>query len=205
MWSNDDPSRQTESESNTPNWPLGDRVASSSTSPFAAPPEKEKQRSWEDRPDTASRTISPFEHDRDDDSENEYRWNDDKDEAVRDREKPEKPENRVPPPRDAERLRTADKPKRHRIVDGDTLPKLAVAYLGDRDQYLDIFHANRDVLSDPRLLPIGTEIAIPAAKDSESDQPIGRSADKSNETAWAADDGELVPIPTFALPPRIGR
>lgn len=201
-WSNDTRPRQAESDSDTPDWPVGDRLASSSTSP----PQQAKQWSWEDKPDPASRGSSPFEHGPDEDNENEYRWNDTAEEAVRDKEKPKKTERPVQPARDEDRLRTADKSKQHRIVDGDTLPKLAVAYLGDRDQYMDIFRANRDVLSDPRLLPIGTEIAIPAAKGPKKpSQPIGRSADKSNETAWAADDGELVPIPTFALPPRISR
>jgi nucleoid-associated protein YgaU len=53
--------------------------------------------------------------------------------------------------------------RRHEIADGDTLPRLAERYLGSRDRYLDIYRINQDVLTDPRLLPIGVEIAIPEA------------------------------------------
>jgi len=51
--------------------------------------------------------------------------------------------------------------RRHRIVEGDTLPRLAQEYLGSRDRYLELFQANSDVLFDPRLIPIGVEIVIP--------------------------------------------
>jgi nucleoid-associated protein YgaU len=50
---------------------------------------------------------------------------------------------------------------RHRIVEGDTLQRLAEQYLGDRERYLDLYKANSDVLIHPRLLPIGIEIVIP--------------------------------------------
>ena len=53
--------------------------------------------------------------------------------------------------------------RRHRIVDGDTLSGLAVKYLGSADRYRDIYEFNRDILSSPELLPIGTELKIPAA------------------------------------------
>jgi nucleoid-associated protein YgaU len=50
----------------------------------------------------------------------------------------------------------------HRIVDGDTLEGLAQSYLGSADRAREIFAANRDVLADPKLLPIGAELKIPA-------------------------------------------
>jgi nucleoid-associated protein YgaU len=50
----------------------------------------------------------------------------------------------------------------HRIVDGDTLAALAQRYLGSPSRAGELFEANRDVLSDPELLPIGTELKIPA-------------------------------------------
>ncbi len=53
-------------------------------------------------------------------------------------------------------------PRRHRIVEGDTLPRLAEKYLGSRDRYLELFQINSEVLFDPRLIPIGVEIVIPA-------------------------------------------
>ncbi len=52
-------------------------------------------------------------------------------------------------------------PRRHKIVDGDTLLELAEKYLGDRDRYLEIYQANRDTLPSPEVLPIGIEITIP--------------------------------------------
>jgi nucleoid-associated protein YgaU len=50
---------------------------------------------------------------------------------------------------------------KHKIVDGDNLPALAERYLGSTDRAMEIFEANRDELSDPRILPIGLEIRIP--------------------------------------------
>ena len=49
----------------------------------------------------------------------------------------------------------------HRVVNGDSLPRLAESYLGNRDDYLLIFEANRDVLASPSVLPIGVELKIP--------------------------------------------
>jgi nucleoid-associated protein YgaU len=52
-------------------------------------------------------------------------------------------------------------PQNHRIVDGDTLAALAERYLGSAARAKEIFEANREVLSDPALLPIGAELKIP--------------------------------------------
>ena len=52
-------------------------------------------------------------------------------------------------------------PRLHKIVDGDTLAGLAAKYLGSANRATEIFAANRDVLNDPNLLPIGTELKIP--------------------------------------------
>jgi hypothetical protein len=49
----------------------------------------------------------------------------------------------------------------HRVVDGDTLAKLAARYLGSSDRYGEIFAANRPLLSTPDLLPIGAQLVIP--------------------------------------------
>lgn len=53
----------------------------------------------------------------------------------------------------------------HRIVDGDSLESLAKRYLGDSRLAGALFRANRDVLSDPDLLPIGQRIKIPRGED----------------------------------------
>ncbi len=54
-----------------------------------------------------------------------------------------------------------DRPQVHKIVDGDTLPRLAEEYLGSADRYLEIYEANREILQGPELLPIGVELRIP--------------------------------------------
>jgi len=59
--------------------------------------------------------------------------------------------------------------RRHRIVDGDCLEKLAEQYLGSAALAGHIYQANRSLLPDPQLLPIGVEIVIPTP---ESMQPI---------------------------------
>ncbi len=62
----------------------------------------------------------------------------------------------------------------HRIVDGDTLSKLAVEYLGRADRYLEIYEMNRGVLSSPDLLPIGVTLKIPSRQKVQppADPPI---------------------------------
>jgi nucleoid-associated protein YgaU len=49
----------------------------------------------------------------------------------------------------------------HKIVDGDTLQKLAQRYLGSADHYVDLYQYNRDVLKNPEVLPIGIDLRIP--------------------------------------------
>lgn len=60
--------------------------------------------------------------------------------------------------------------RRHRIVDGDSLESLAERYLGFSARSAEIFEANRNVLSDPEILPLGVEIKIPPA-DVQRPQP----------------------------------
>ena len=56
---------------------------------------------------------------------------------------------------------TEQRARTHKVVDGDTLAALAERYLGSSLRAGDIFEANRDVLFDPQLLPIGVELKIP--------------------------------------------
>lgn len=65
-------------------------------------------------------------------------------------------------------LLPATGPRTHKIVDGDTLPALAQRYLGSAARAREILDANRDVLSDPELLPIGVELKIPSTDDRQS-------------------------------------
>ncbi|MDA1050981.1 MAG: tail protein X [Planctomycetota bacterium] len=57
----------------------------------------------------------------------------------------------------------------HRISDGDTLEALAERYLGDRGDWRIIFEANDGVLTNSDVLPIDTEIKIPAAMNPPRD------------------------------------
>jgi nucleoid-associated protein YgaU len=57
--------------------------------------------------------------------------------------------------------RAAPGVRRHKVVDGDSLSALADRYLGSADRAQEIFEANRDVLSDPRILLIGVELKLP--------------------------------------------
>jgi nucleoid-associated protein YgaU len=64
----------------------------------------------------------------------------------------------------------AQTPRTHKIVDGDTLSALAERYLGSASRAKEIFNANRDVLTDPKLLPIGVELKIPPRKNGSKEK-----------------------------------
>jgi hypothetical protein len=99
------------------------------------------------------------------------------------------------------RTKTANKPHRHRIVENDTLCKLAQTYFGDRSRYIDIFRANTEVLSDPRLLPIGVEITIPGRQTGNAVDQEPKVEDKHAPSHQTIED-DMVPVPSYALPPR---
>ncbi len=48
------------------------------------------------------------------------------------------------------------------VKSGDTLSKIARDLLGDANAYMDIFNANRDVLTDPNKIEKGQLLKIPA-------------------------------------------
>lgn len=81
----------------------------------------------------------------------------------------------------------------HIVVDGDSLPKLAERYLDDRRRAWEIFAINRDVLSNPQLLPIGVVLKLPK-------KPRDRAPIESAEIPafWASSDTAskdgLVPV-----------
>ncbi len=58
---------------------------------------------------------------------------------------------------------SASSPPTHKIIDGDSLALLAERYLGSASRASVIFAANRYVLSQPEILPIGVELKIPRA------------------------------------------
>lgn len=54
----------------------------------------------------------------------------------------------------------------HVVHEGDSLERLAERYLGDAGRAIEIFDLNREVLANPHLLTLGTELKIPEAGDS---------------------------------------
>jgi nucleoid-associated protein YgaU len=50
----------------------------------------------------------------------------------------------------------------HTVIPGDTLSKLAKAYLGDTNRYMEIFKANGDLLTNPDQIKVGQALKIPA-------------------------------------------
>jgi len=51
----------------------------------------------------------------------------------------------------------------HTVVSGDTLSKLAKAYLGDANKYMEIFNANTGILTNPDQIKVGQKLTIPRA------------------------------------------
>jgi nucleoid-associated protein YgaU len=45
---------------------------------------------------------------------------------------------------------------------GDTLSAIARRFYGDANEYMDIFNANRDQLSDPDKIQVGQVLTIPS-------------------------------------------
>ncbi len=50
----------------------------------------------------------------------------------------------------------------HVIQSGESLSTIAERYLGSQGRFQELYDANRDVLTDPNRLPLGTTIVIPA-------------------------------------------
>ena len=91
----------------------------------------------------------------------------------------------------------------HKIVDGDTLSRLAQRYLGSADRYQQIYEANRDVLRSPDLLPIGKVLRLPDPADRSVRSPRTSAAGVSLGARGAQLDeqsaAQMVPIPQGAL------
>ncbi len=52
-------------------------------------------------------------------------------------------------------------PRVHNVVSGDTLSAIAKKYYGNASDYMKIFNANRDVLTDPDKIKPGQKLTIP--------------------------------------------
>ena len=69
---------------------------------------------------------------------------------------------------DVENLESPENPPtylQHRVTNTDTLPALAQHYLGSAARAGEIYAANRDVLENPNLLPLGKMLRIPVEKN----------------------------------------
>jgi|GEM_PF-6580041 len=84
----------------------------------------------------------------------------------------------------------------HTVRDGDTLRRLAERYLGDQNRYLEIFDANRQLLKNPEVLPIGSRLSI-ALRPASSVPP--RDPIRASEEATS-----LPPVTAGIDPPRGG-
>lgn len=83
----------------------------------------------------------------------------------------------------------------HTVADGDSLEKLAALYLSDPQRSKEIFELNRDVLSDPNLLPIGIALKIPdRASRTAYDRQSRRPGYEGDITVRQAANGNMVPI-----------
>ena len=48
------------------------------------------------------------------------------------------------------------------VASGDTLSKIAKTYLGNANRYMDIFNANKNILTNPDQIKVGQKLTIPA-------------------------------------------
>jgi LysM repeat protein len=63
----------------------------------------------------------------------------------------------------AEAPREAAQAATYTVQKGDTLSKISKQFYGDAGQYMKIFNANRDQLSDPNKIQVGQVLNIPSA------------------------------------------
>jgi hypothetical protein len=87
-----------------------------------------------------------------------------------------------------------DEPRRHVIKDGDSLERLAGRYLDDPRRSNEIYEANRELLANPELLPIGVELTIPNRGTSPGIDGSPQSSVLSNTAMRSASHQVLVPV-----------
>jgi nucleoid-associated protein YgaU len=97
-------------------------------------------------------------------------------------------------------------PRKHIVMDGDSLEKLAGRYLDDPKRAAEIFEANRERLTSPDLLPIGAELVIPDRINPSAPNPFqSQSSAEAGSTIRAASH-LMVPVrpipPTASVMPR---
>jgi nucleoid-associated protein YgaU len=65
-------------------------------------------------------------------------------------------------PVDTSLQRDASSQRMYKVKAGDTLSKISKEFYGSPNDYMKIFDANRDQLSDPNKIRVGQELKIPA-------------------------------------------
>src|SRR6516162_6942593 len=75
---------------------------------------------------------------------------------------PERPQQ-AQQPEQREQERGTAKVRTYTVKPGDTLSKISKEFYGSANDYMKIFNANRDQLSDPNKVKVGQELKIPAA------------------------------------------
>ena len=53
--------------------------------------------------------------------------------------------------------------RKYKVKSGDTLSKISKEFYGSPNEYMKIFDANKDQLTDPNKIQVGQELKIPAA------------------------------------------
>ena len=66
------------------------------------------------------------------------------------------------PKQAGDRVDNTEQPKTYTVVSGDCLYNIAAKIYGDGSQYMKIFNANRDQISNPNLIHPGQVLTIPA-------------------------------------------
>ena len=82
----------------------------------------------------------------------------------------------------------ASAPVTHKVVDGDSLASLAERYLGSSSRAMELYEANRDVLTRPDVLPIGAELKIPQALKGQDLPDLQVAQARFNAAKSKADD-----------------
>jgi len=66
-----------------------------------------------------------------------------------------------PPPATASAVKAKAEPRTYTVKSGDTLSKIAKQVLGEGSDYMKIFEANRDQLTNPDLIKPGQVLRLP--------------------------------------------
>ena len=75
---------------------------------------------------------------------------------------PAAPQATKPPAAPSAQAPAAPAAQTYTVVGGDTLSKIAKQFYGNANDYMKIFEANRDQLSDPNKIQVGQVLKIPA-------------------------------------------